>query len=200
MKAKIVGILLSVCLALWGYLTGGWTHTLTGTGELAMFLALLSVAEAFVITAQAGQVARFREMASPEYERSLQRRESVCDEIEEENRQLQRDLAAAAGRADMAESYLKAFTDKRSRSDAVLVDGVSNKFVSPDGMSREEKDKRAFLLSEDGWDNASIAEELNLSTGGIKSYISRGRKYFRDHPKEIEKDGNEIHLKYEQGA
>lgn len=195
MKAKAAAVILigSAYIGLWGFLTGGWTHSLWIHGRIAMFFAVISGMEALYLTAQGRKITRLREMCSPEYERSLQQRESVCDEVEEENRQLQRDLAAAQGKADMNEFYLEKFKEKSNRSDSAVVNEANKRFTSPDGMSREDKDKMAYRLHKDGWNNDEIAAELHLSTGGIKSYISRGKRFFEKYPYLLDndKDGNQ---------
>lgn len=57
------------------------------------------------------------------------------------------------------------------------VDVSSGKFISPDGMSKSEKEARAFYLSKDlGLSKEQVAAELGLSMKSVGTYISRGRQ------------------------
>lgn len=185
------------CLIWWGVLTDGWSRPLWTSGKIAFGFAASVAAELFLIIELIRSNILLRMQCSPGFVKQLEKREALCDEKDELIDKLYRQLAAMEGKSNMNEEYLRRMSNKLSdRQGASILDETNSKFVSPDGMSRAEKDRKAFEMSKEGMSNEDIADELNLSVGGIKSYISRGRKYYKDHPKEIQKDGNELHLKY----
>lgn len=57
------------------------------------------------------------------------------------------------------------------------VDASSRKFVSPDGMSKDEKEARACYLAKYlGFSKEQVAAELGLSIKSVGTYISRGKQ------------------------
>lgn len=186
-------------LILWGYLTSGWSHKLWNHGKIAMIFAFICLVQVAIIHSQHEKISELRLQASPEYARLLKTREDNCEEIEQENIKLKRQLGTMQGQCDISDVYLQKFLSKPTISDGRGVDEANGRLCSLDGRSRSEKDQIAYKLSLEGWTNEEIADELGLSTGGIKSYISRGKKYFQKHPIDAEEDGGEIHLKYADG-
>lgn len=63
------------------------------------------------------------------------------------------------------------------------------RFASKNGVSKQENMMQAAAYWENGYDAAEIAEQLQLSVGSVRSYLSTIRKHYKV---EIGRDGKEI--------
>lgn len=110
---------------------------------------------------------------SPWYLADLQER---YKQLEASYIKLQADYGALQGRSDMTATYLAQAVEKHRVADVVTVDAVNHEFVSRDGMSRKEKQRRAAELYAAGWSKEDIAEDLGIAVGTVSTYISAGNR------------------------
>lgn len=125
--------------------------------------------------------------------------EKRCESLTEENYQLTKELSAAEGKNQTTESYLDSFVGKHKPSDAAMVSVLNGKFISADGMSKDDKAKQAYQMKLDGYDLDEIAAELGLAVSGVNSYVSRGKKLLNGL-KSVTKTESGLHFEYEDGT
>lgn len=169
---------LSIIL-LWGCLTDGWKPApMKAWARAILILAIICTAEFNICVILGHEVYVLRLTGNKEYVGFVKKFEDRYFDVIAENVQLQRDLAAEQGKTEINSIYMGKLTAKPTYSGAQLIDKTTGKLTSADGLTREEKCRRAYSLSVDGWSNEEIAEELGLSSGSVRSYISRGKKSY----------------------
>lgn len=169
-----------IYITIWGAVTNGWTVPLQTKDQVILFFFALSGIEFLIILWLSKYAAKMRLSGNQDYINLIKRKEDEIFDIEQENQQLQRDLAALQGKADMNEVYLRKFTDKPLFGDAVKVDQENGNFVSLNGMTKKEKEREAYKMKCDGYDKDEIAAELGIATGSVNVYISRGKKSYQE--------------------
>lgn len=169
-----------VIAAMWAVYTDIGRHKMSAWATGVLVLTAICLTELDAILVLAGIAIESIETGNIQYVRYLEgEAEAYRDkyfEIADENRQLQRDATSADERAGMNGYYLEKYRERYPQGGAQVVTESNGQFASADGMSREEKQRRAAELSEEGWSRDDIAAELNISKSSAANYISHGRK------------------------
>lgn len=170
-----------ITIVFWTILTKGGNDPLGPKEKTILFLAVVCEIETAVIVRLIEWVKELRASGNPEYIRLIRKKESDIadkkDYYEDTILKLKMDLAAMQGKADINEQYLSHQVEKYESRDMTHVDEVNRKFVSPDGLSKQEKQARAYWLSTQGVDKRTIADRLKLSMTTLNGYISEGKKW-----------------------
>lgn len=159
-----------------------------------------------VIISQHATIHDLRLASSPEYVEHVSQTEDRYFEILDENKKLQMELTEAEAKAELAEQmsaryftlldesrtikmqlaealgqnnisgqYVDYYVQKHEQRDMATV-GENNKFISADGMSKDERQVRAYYLNAfRKMSAAEIASELKISPSTAGVYISRGK-------------------------
>lgn len=169
-------------IVMWGCLTNGWNPAeLKPWPRVVLILTVISIIQMDIIILLVRQVHLLRLTGNKEYIGFVKKCENRYFDVLAENVQLQRDLAAEQGKSEINSIFMEALMDKPTFSGAKVIEQTTGQITSVDGMTREEKEREAYSLHCDGWNNAEIAEELGLSSGSVRSYISRGKKSYDQH-------------------
>lgn len=110
---------------------------------------------------------------SPWYLADLQERYEL---LEASYIKLKADYGALQGRADMTAESLAYIAERHPNTNTDAVVDANGKYTSADGVTREEKQRRAARLYADGWSREEIADELGIAPGTAANYISAGNR------------------------
>lgn len=110
---------------------------------------------------------------SPWYLADLQERYKL---LEADYIRLKADYGALQGRADMTAESLSYIAERHPGDNTYSVVDSNGKFTSSDGMTREEKQRKAAELYANGWNRNEIAEELGIAPSTAANYISAGNR------------------------
>lgn len=105
-----------------------------------------------------------------------------------DNMELEKQLTLALARVEVLEEQLQSarqYQTQAGRKQEIGLEtsaandqerDISNRFTNSDGITTIQKQKLAFVLSDNGYGYDEIANTLNISIGSARSYISTARQ------------------------